>query len=75
MGEGEGEETDSVGCVCVDGPQVGNATDQGVVSHCLLVCVVVVLILAESGVDDGPLIRGEELADGQFLGACCHVDV
>ena len=73
--KGEGEKTDSVGCVCVDGPQVGNATDQGVVSHCLLVCVVVVLILAESGIDDVPLIRGEELTDGQEVGACCHVVV
>ena len=67
--------TGSVGRVGVDGPQVGNATDQGVISHCFLIGVVVVLILAESGVDDGPLVRGEELADGQEVGACCHVVV
>ena len=68
-------QTDSVGRVGVDGEQVGNATDKGVIRRCLLVCVVVVLILAQGGVDDVPLIRGEELADGQEVGACCHVGV
>ena len=67
--------TGSVGRVCVDSEQVGNATDQGVVSHCLLIGVVVVLILAQGGIDDVPLVRGEELADGQKVGACCHVVV
>ena len=68
-------QTDSVGCVGVDGEQVGNATDKGVIRRCLLVCVVVVLILTESSIDQVPLIRGEVLADGQEVGACCHVGV
>ena len=73
--DGEREKTGSVGRVGVDGPQVSNATDQGVVSRCFLVSVVVVLILAESGIDQVPLIRGEEVANGQEVGACCHVVV
>ena len=67
------EKIGSVGRVGVDCEQVGNATDQGVVSRCFLVSVVVVLILAQGGIDDVPLIRGEEVANGQEVGACCHV--
>ena len=69
------EKIGSVGRVGVDCEQVGNATDQGVVSRCFLVSVVVVLILAQGGIDDVPLIRGEEVANGQEVGACCHVVV
>ena len=73
VGKVDGSPIGSVGCVGVDGEQVGDATPQSVVDHCILVSVEVVLILAESGIDQVPLIRREELTDGQEVGAVGHL--
>ena len=69
----DGSPIGSVGSVGVDGEQVSDATHQSVVDHRILVSVEVVLILAESGVDQVPLVRREELADGQEVGAVGHL--
>ena len=63
----------SVGRVGVNAEQSRKFRLQCVQHDCILISVKMVLILAESGVDEVPLIRGEILADGQEIGACEHV--